>query len=402
MDDEKQQVRTEDDVQRVYQQAETLQQSRNWEMPQHDWDVEKLQQLQVLALPNLIEHLRVILATKVTLDNLRDTNFQKAANYVQAYNDELKGLQDRFEHYTYLNQHPVEIAYRREHHVKHLPTAKHIDNRSTKIAKIGFFTTIVVASYDFSSWGNFLSNPIYTGLPLMLLIVLGFVGFGILYFAAKLNLPFSQPWAMYHNHRIKSLVKRIHRADERYCQENKCDEATLRERFKFNESATASRGAFFEKMSAEEIQTRENLNGYVTTLKEHVAYFPMDDMQDVRHVFRIYKLLINGRAMNWKEAAVLVDEDERIHQLKQTLVDEIHAAKGDIINSITQASEKITQSVQAATKSISDVQSSLEDQTRRMDEWNQEQTEIMYYQTGIMQDSNDRINEFYGRKQRYY
>lgn len=402
MDDEKQLVRTNKDVQRIYQQAKTLQQSDDWQMPQHDWNVEKLQQLQVMALPELIEHLRVTVATKVTLDNLKDTNRQKTVNYVRAFNDELDELKKRFKHYTYLNQHPVEIAYRREHHVKHLPTAKHIDNRSTKIAKIGFFATIILASYDFSSWGNFLSNPIYTGLPLMLLIVLGFVGFGLLYFAAKLNLPFSQPWAMYHNHRIKSLVNRIHRADERYCQENKCDEATLRKRFKFHESVTASRGVYFEKMNAEEIQTRENLNGYVTTLKEHVAYFPMDDMQDVRHVFRIYKLLINGRATNWKEAAVLVDEDERIHQLKQTLVDEIHAAKGDIINSITQASEKITQSVQAATKSISDVQSSLEDQTRRMDEWNQEQTEIMYYQTGIMQDSNDRINEFYGRKQKYW
>jgi len=128
----------------------------------------------------------------------------------------------------------------------------------------------------------------------------------------------------------------------------------------------------------------------------------MDDLQDVRHAFRIYKLLMNGRASSWKEATVLVDEDERIDQLKNTLVDEIRSAKGDIMRAIKQASSEITQAVAATTEAIEGVKSSVDYQTERMEMWNEIQLAVMDYQTDIMKDSNDRINHYYGRAHKYY
>ena len=269
------------------------------------------------------------------------------------------------------------------------------------MAKIGTVVSFA-ACYILTFHNNFLMNWIVTGLPLLLLMIIGMVGFPLLYIAAKFHLPFSQPWAMYRNYRILALGKRIRRADERYCQENNCDDASLRKQFKYGESLDANRGLYFEQMSSESDQTKNYLAGYAATLKTHATYFPMDDLQDVRHAFRIYKLLMNGRASSWKEATVLVDEDERIDRLKNTLVDEIRSAKGDIMRAIKQASTEITQAVAATTEAIEGVKSSVDYQTERMEMWNEIQLAVMDYQTDIMKDSNDRINHYYGRAHKYY
>jgi len=401
MSEEKAQVRTNADVQRVYHEAEKLKKSREWQMAQHDWTVDKLQTLQAMALPELIAHLQAVVATKVAMDNLNMAYQRKTDNFLDAFNNHVSDLDDKFKQYAHLNQHPGEIAYCRTHNVKSLHTTKPINNRSTKVAKIGTFVSFV-AFYILASYNNFLMNWIVTGLPLLLLMIIGMVGFPLLYIAAKFHLPFSQPWAMYHNHRILALGKRIRQSDERYCQENNCDDVSLRRQFKYGESLDANRGLYFEQMSGESDQTKNYLAGYAATLKTHATYFPMDDLQDVRHAFRIYKLLMNGRASSWKEATVLVDEDERIDQLKNTLVDEIRSAKGDIMRAIKQASSEITQAVAATTEAIDGVKSSVDYQTERMEMWNEIQLAVMDYQTDIMKDSNDRINHYYGRAHKYY
>jgi hypothetical protein len=92
MSEEKAQVRTNADVQQVYHEAEKLKKSREWRMAQHDWTIDKLQTLQAMALPELIEHLQTVVATKVAMDNLNTAYQRKTDNFLNAFNDHVSDL----------------------------------------------------------------------------------------------------------------------------------------------------------------------------------------------------------------------------------------------------------------------------------------------------------------------
>lgn len=384
---------TPQDAQSVYTRGEKFKQDPTWNHPRYDWTIQNTQQLQQFSLVDMTQHLKTLLAAQAALNNLKQTYHQKTLNFTTHYNKLKDQINSGYQNYVWQNQHPHLNDYYTSHHTHQLPTEKPINNADTRFAKRGMLMMVLIFFFMNTRLFDYLMGPIWIGLPLISLIFIGFFGFPLLYIAAKLHLPFSQPIPLYRNLRIRALKRSIARADKRYCKSHdRYNQDLLKSEFKYDDSVTANCSTYVNQMQATQTKTAAARQRYVQIIQQEIIFFPPADTADMRHLFRIYAAFLDGRATNWQEASVYVDQHDQIEKLQNSLIDELQSAKRSITNSINQTRQELTKEIRQTTRKIQDLDQSVNEQTRDIDQWNTVQTEIMDYQTHLMEKADRRAS----------
>lgn len=384
---------TPQDVHNTYTQAQAFSHQTTWNQPKYSWQIENVQQLQQMSMVDLTSHLKQLLAAQFALDNLKQAHQQRTANFIQNYRQTKDRVNADFKTYTWQVQHPTLRAYFQQNQTDHLPVEEKINNADTRFAKYGLLGIIILTIVLSLNTGTYLFlNSTWTGLAIVALLLICFIAFVLLYFFAKLHLPFSQPIPFYRNHRIRALKRRIAKTDDRFCRENdRYNQSKLKTEFKYDESLQANRSVYVEQMAAEQTDTARYLQGYAQTIKAQIGYFPPHDTHDMRHLLYVYTAFLDGRATTWKEATTYIDQQEQLHHMQQTLVAEIRSAKQAITDSISQASQTITKEIFRNTVAINGLGQNIREQTQTINEWNSIQTSIMAYQTELLKNNNRKI-----------
>ncbi|MFD1439865.1 hypothetical protein [Lacticaseibacillus hegangensis] len=386
---------TNAEVQAVYQKAQQFDQARDWNIPSYAWDVAHIKQLQQMSLDSIINHLRQLIAAKLGMEDLQRQLEQQTRSETDHFNSALAEQKKQLKRYVYLNQHPHEAAYFKEH-PNGYPREQKIDYHNTRTAFWGTFIAwglCVGAGLSVNYAPNVLISVVLVLFSLLSAVMIPI--FVVLYLMAKFGFHFSQPWSNYHNWRIRKVRTDILKADEEYRRaNNRNDEALLEKEFKYPDAITAYRGEYVEAMQETLVKTNAQLQQYIVTVNAHVGFFPPDDTQNMQHLFRVYLQFWNGRAADWQTATTLVDQSEQMNDLKESLIAEIHSATTAVIDSINQARDQITNAIEDAVDAINEVADEVNHMTNAINYWGRVQTELSAVQTGLLAQADARIGAY--------
>lgn len=388
---------TFNDVQVSYQDAKQFLKRSDWNIPRYDWDMDKAVTLDKMPTLEITKHLEKVVAAEYALETLRQNYTDTVSNYIKTFNNETDKNQAQFNKYMYISQNPNKIAYLKTNHLEEIPAEQGIDNGDTATAKKGLILSVILMISAMLIF-NFAGNGNQIALLAVLATFLGMILFPVsivFYILAKLAVPFSQPIALYKNHKIKSLQNSITRADKQYCEaNNRYDEELLKKEFKYYDREVAINSLYVNQMAAKQAEATKSLEQSAKLLMAHIGYFPPNDTRNEPHLFRIYRQFFDVRANTWRDATSAVDQSEERQALAKTLIQEMHNASQEIISAIGQMSREIVAAVDRNTEELHNVQDKIEKQTSAINHWGQVQTEIMINQENMMQNAENRAKYY--------
>jgi len=388
MSDNKAETRTYKDVQQEYQKSELLKKDNSWNGPNYDWNVDKIEELQSMKMPDLLNHLKEVIAGTLAINNLKLRYQQDTNSFLNDYTGKIDKLEKDFDDYYYGSRHSLEMQFYSNNNTNHLPSEENIDTSDTRPAKVTFFVSL--ALIIISNTVPFIFSNIVTGMLGIFNAVIVFPGSILFYLFAKWDLPFSQPIASWKNKRIRDFNRKLKKQDQINNEINHLTKDNLKEKFKYNQSLDANYSIYVEQMSNAHIVTKNQLNTYLDRISEHIKYFPLEETSDIRHLFRIYNALWTGRASNWKESLQVVDQSEQVKELQNTLVNEIRTAKDDVKNAIDETRQELISATNKQMGLLDDLNQTMERQRQSIEYWGDMQNEIQMDQLVLMEQARHR------------
>lgn len=107
MSDNKAETRTYKDVQQEYQKSELLKKDNSWNGPNYDWNVDKIEELQSMKMPDLLNHLKEVIAGTLAINNLKLRYQQDTNSFLNDYTGKIDKLEKDFDDYYYGSRHSL-------------------------------------------------------------------------------------------------------------------------------------------------------------------------------------------------------------------------------------------------------------------------------------------------------